>query len=78
MDINVNYVTDSQGRRRSVLLSLADWKKVQRELERTRVKADLREALAEIRETEAGRLPAVTLAEGLAQIQRELDDEDAR
>lgn len=65
MDIHVNYVTDSLGRRRSVQLSMADWKKVQRELERARMKADLREALDEIREMEAGRQPVVTLDEFL-------------
>jgi len=67
MDINVNYVTDSRGRRRSVQLSLADWKKVQRELERARMKEDLRQAFAEIREIEVGRQPSVTLQEFLQQ-----------
>ena len=71
MEYNVNYLTDSRGRRRSVVLSMADWKKMQHELERARVKADLREALHEIREMEAGRQPAVTLLEFL----KEWDDE---
>ena len=78
MDINVSYLTDSWGRRRSAVLSMADWKKMQCELERARVKADLREALAEIREIEAGRQPIITLEEGLAQLQRELDEENGR
>ena len=71
MDYNVSYLTDSRGRRRSVVLSMADWNKVQRELERARMKADLREAIHEVREMEAGRQPFVTLDDFL----KEWDDE---
>ena len=77
MDINVNYMTDSRGRRRSVVLSLADWKKVQGELARMRLKDELREAFREIEDIKAGRAEGIPLLDALAQIRRELEEEDA-
>jgi len=77
MDINVSYMTDSSGRRRSVVLSMADWKKVQSELARMRLKEDLREAFQEIEDVKAGRAEGVPLLDALAQIRRELVEEDA-
>ncbi len=71
MDINVNYMTDSRGRRRSVVLSLADWKKVQHELTRMRLKEDLREAFREIDDIKAGRQEPVYLEDFLAEWDKE-------
>lgn len=59
----LQYITDSQGRKRNVILPMKEWRKIERELERLREKErilrDLAQGFKEVKQIRAGKLKGI-------------------
>lgn len=65
--MNLQYITDNQGRKNGVMLSLSDWDKIQKELEELKILRDkkaffvgLKEAFSEVKLIKEGKKEAMS------------------
>jgi len=65
MDLTVNYITDANGKKKAVQLSLGDWRKLLKEhqqlLDYKKIKSELSFAMNEIKLIEEGKRKPKTL-----------------
>lgn len=68
---SIQYVTDTDGNKQAVLISIVEWQKIQQELEEWRayrsLKKSLKKAFQEVEEIKKGSVPRVTLKEFLSE-----------
>lgn len=73
--MNLQYITDTKGRKTAVQLPVKDWEKIQKDLEELNLYRDkkvffsgLKDAFAQVKEIEAGNIKGTTLNEFLHEL----------
>ena len=73
MNLNYQYLTDPQGNRQSVVLSVNDWKKIEKKInafeEQTKFYNELKLAFQEAKEVQRGKKKAKSLSQLIDELQ---------